>query len=66
MLREMRKRGGTVSGFDSVLWAKDGTAIPVLISASLLFDEDGHQIGTVGFATDLGPASVRRRNSKGI
>ena len=53
VLREMRKRGGTVSGFDSVLWAKDGSAIPVLISASLLFDEDGHQIGTVGFATDL-------------
>ena len=53
VLREMRKRGGTVSGFDSVLWAKDGTAIPVLISASLLFDEDGQQIGTVGFATDL-------------
>jgi PAS domain S-box-containing protein len=53
VLREMRKRGGTVSGFDSVLWAKDETAIPVLISASLLFDEDGHQIGTVGFATDL-------------
>ena len=49
----MRKRGGTVSGYDSVLWAKDGTSIPVLISASLLFDEDGQQIGTVGFATDL-------------
>lgn len=53
VLREMRKRGGTVSGFDSVLWAKDGSTIPVLISASLLFDEQGRQIGTVGFATDL-------------
>jgi PAS domain S-box-containing protein len=53
VLREMRKRGGTVSGFDSMLWAKDGTTIPVLISASLLFDDDGQQIGTVGFATDL-------------
>ena len=28
-------------------------SIPVLISASLLFDDDGRQIGTVGFATDL-------------
>ena len=27
--------------------------MPVLISASLLFDDDGQQIGTVGFATDL-------------
>lgn len=53
VLREMRKRGGTVSGFDSVLWAKDGTAIPVLISASMLFNDLGEQIGTVGFATDL-------------
>ena len=53
VLREMHKRGGTVSGFEGVLWAKDQTAIPVLISASLLFDDDGQQIGTVGFATDL-------------
>ena len=53
VLREMHKRGGTVSGFDGVLWAKDQTAIPVLISASLLFDDDGREIGTVGFATDL-------------
>jgi PAS domain S-box-containing protein len=53
VLREMRKRGGTISGFDSVLWAKDGSNIPVLISASVLFDDDGNEIGTVGFATDL-------------
>ncbi len=53
VLREMRKRGGMVAGFDSVLWAKDGTAIPVLISASVLLDEQGHEVGMVGFATDL-------------
>jgi PAS domain S-box-containing protein len=53
VLREMHKRGGAVSGFDGVLWAKDETAIPVLISAPLLFDDDGREIGTVGFATDL-------------
>ena len=53
VMREMHKRGGTVSGFEGVAWAKDGSAIPVLISASLLFDDDGQQIGTVGFATDL-------------
>ena len=53
VLREMHKRGGTVSGFEGVLWAKDQSAIPVLISASLLFDDDGQEIGTVGFATDL-------------
>lgn len=53
VLREMRKRGGTVAGFDSVLWAKDGTSIPVLISASVLLDDEGQEVGTVGFATDL-------------
>jgi adenylate cyclase len=51
--REMRKRGGTVSSFDSVVRAKDGSSIPVLISASVLHDEEGHEVGTVGFATDV-------------
>ena len=53
VLREMRKRGGTVAGFDSVLKSKDGTSIPVLISASVLFGDHGQEVGTVGFATDL-------------
>jgi PAS domain S-box-containing protein len=53
VLREMRKRGGTISGFNTVLQAKDGGNIPVLISASVLFDEENQEIGTVGFATDL-------------
>ncbi len=53
VLREMRKRGGTISGYDGVLWAKEGSTIPVLISASVLLDEQGQEIGTVGFATDL-------------
>ena len=53
VLREMRKRGGTVSGFEGVLRAKDDSNIPVLISASVLLDEEGREVGTVGFATDL-------------
>ena len=53
VMREMRKRGGSISGFDSILWAKDGSSIPVLISACVLFDEEGQEVGTVGFATDL-------------
>jgi PAS domain S-box-containing protein len=51
--REMRKRGGTVSGFESALQTKDGRSIPVLISASALFDEEGREAGMVEFATDL-------------
>ncbi len=53
VVREMRKRGGTASAFESTLRAKDGCDVPVLISASVLFDDDGQEIGTVGFATDL-------------
>jgi PAS domain S-box-containing protein len=51
--REMRKRGGTVAGFESVLCGKDGTQIPVLISASVLLGDHGEEVGTVGFATDM-------------
>jgi PAS domain S-box-containing protein len=53
VLREMRKREGTVSGFDCLVRAKDGSTIPVLISASMLHDEEGREVGTVGFATDM-------------
>ena len=53
VLREMRKRGGAVSGFESVLRAKDDSNIPVVISASVLLDEEGREVGTVGFTADL-------------
>jgi PAS domain S-box-containing protein len=53
VLIEMRKRGGTASGYESVLKAKDGRNLPVLISASVLLDKDGQETGMVGFATDL-------------
>ena len=53
LVLEMRKRGGTASGFESVLRTKDGYSVPVLISASVLLDKDGQEAGMVGFATDL-------------
>ena len=53
ILIEMRKRGGTASGYESVLKAKDGHNVPVLISASVLLDKEGQEAGMVGFATDL-------------
>jgi PAS domain S-box-containing protein len=53
VMREMRKRGGSVSGYETVLWAKDGSTIPVLISASVLVDEEAREVGTVAFNTDL-------------
>ncbi len=53
LVLEMRKRGGTASGFESVLRAKDGQAVPVLVAASVLLDKEGQEAGMVGFATDL-------------
>ena len=53
VMREMRKRGGTVSAFETTLGTKDGSLIPVLISASILYDEEGQEAGTVGFNKDL-------------
>jgi PAS domain S-box-containing protein len=50
---EMRKCGGAVSSLESVLLTKDGCTIPVMISASVLFDEDGQEVGTVALARDL-------------
>ena len=53
VMRRMREGGGTVSAFETTLRAKDGTIIPVLISASLLYDEEGREAGTVGFSKDI-------------
>lgn len=53
VVRELRKRGGTTSGFESMLKAKDGSFIPVLMSVSVLTDEAGQEVGMVGFAADL-------------
>ncbi len=55
VMRQMRKQSGTVSAFETALRAKDGSSIPVLISASTLYDEDGQEAGTVGFNKDLRP-----------
>jgi PAS domain S-box-containing protein len=51
--REMRKHGGSVSCLESVLLAKDGNNIPVLISASVILDEKAEEMGTIGFVRDL-------------
>ncbi|MCH7769365.1 MAG: PAS domain S-box protein [Nitrospinae bacterium] len=53
VMRRMREGGGTVSAFETTFRAKDGTRIPVLISASILYDEEGQEVGAVGFSKDL-------------
>jgi len=48
----MRKHGGTVSSLESVMLAKDGSNVPVLISASFLFNGKGEELGTIGLVRD--------------
>ncbi|MFQ5875454.1 MAG: PAS domain S-box protein, partial [Dehalococcoidia bacterium] len=53
VMRRMREGSGKISAYETNLRAKDGTVIPVLISSSLLYDEEGREAGTVGFSKDL-------------
>jgi PAS domain S-box-containing protein len=53
VMRRMREGGGTVSAFETTFRAKEGARIPVLISASILYDEEGQEVGAVGFSKDL-------------
>lgn len=53
VMRKMREGGGSVAGLETILRAKDNSLIPVLTSASLLYDEEGQEDGTVGFNKDL-------------
>ena len=51
---------GKVKNFETVLVAKSGERIPVAISGSLIYDETGAEIGSIGFLKDL--RDIRRRD----
>jgi PAS domain S-box-containing protein len=44
---------GILETFPTTLRAKDGGEIPVAITATLIYDEEGREDGTIGFAKDL-------------
>jgi PAS domain S-box-containing protein len=44
---------GVVDTLETVFLARDGGEIPVAISATMLYDDDGREDGTIGFAKDL-------------
>jgi PAS domain S-box-containing protein len=46
-------RPGIVETFQTTFLSKPGQEIPVAISGTLLYDEDGQEDGTIGFAKDL-------------
>lgn len=50
---------GRISSFETVFRSKDGELIPVAVSGSLIHDEGGNEIGSIGFARDI--RMLRRR-----
>ncbi|MGD0075864.1 MAG: response regulator [Candidatus Binataceae bacterium] len=61
VMRAMResKDNGRISGFETVLRSKENDNIPVMISGSLIHDDNGNEIGSIGFAPDI--REMRRR-----
>ncbi len=51
---------GRVRNFETVCKTKRGEQIPVAISASILYDDQGQEIGSIGFAKDI--REIRRRD----
>jgi PAS domain S-box-containing protein len=55
VMKAMRESadGGRISSFETILCDKDNLQIPVAISGSIIYDEQGTEIGSIGFARDV-------------
>ena len=51
---------GRITNFETVFKTKKGETIPVAISASITYDDQGNEIGSIGFAKDI--RAIRRRD----
>lgn len=51
---------GRITNFETVFKTKKGEKIPVAISASITYDDQGNEIGSIGFAKDI--RAIRRRD----
>ena len=45
--------GGRISNFETVFCDSEHNEIPVAISGSIIYDEQGNEVGSIGFARDL-------------
>lgn len=59
VMQALRANHGQISSFETVFRDKAGQLIPVAISGSLIYDDQGHEIGSIGFARDI--RELRRR-----
>jgi PAS domain S-box-containing protein len=53
--------GGRISNFETVFHDKAGALIPVMISGSIIYDDDHKEIGSIGFARDIRPMRHREQ-----
>ena len=54
VMKAMRAaEGGRIANFDTVLRDKDNQQIVCAISGSIIYDEQGQEIGSIGFARDI-------------
>ncbi len=51
---------GRVRNFETIFKTKKGEKIPVAISASIIYDDEGEESGSIGFAKDI--RELRRRD----
>ncbi len=55
VMKAMResKDGGRIASFETEFRNKDGELIPVMISGALIHDDEGNEVGSIGFARDI-------------
>ncbi|HEX2244183.1 MAG TPA: response regulator, partial [Gammaproteobacteria bacterium] len=51
---------GRVRNFETLFKTRKGEVIPVAISAAIIYDEQGKEVGSIGFAKDI--RAIRRRD----
>ena len=51
---------GRIRNFETIFKTKRGEEIPVAISASIIYDDAGREIGSIGFAKDI--REIRHRD----
>src|ERR1700686_2334007 len=60
MRGEEQAERGKLKNFETVFTARGGECIPVAISGSIIYDEQGNETGSIGFAKDL--RAIRRHD----
>src|SRR5262249_44886603 len=52
---------GRISNFETILRTRDGELIPAMISGSLIHDDEGKEIGSIGFLPDIRRMRIREQ-----